>query len=344
MAALVVVIGTASAFGSVRNLILGTSGPTNGTLGWSPDGKRIAFVSEGGGRSDLYVMNADGSAKRRLARNAGSSVWSPDGRKLAFDRQYDVPCGSHICVGSDIYVLNAGGGGMRKLPHTAGADGPVWHGPVWLPDGRLAIVKGKGKDCWRCWPKNALWVMNADGSGRRLVASGSLHGRFDWSPDGRSIVFERTPRRPPRTRIYVMAADGSDRRWLADGTRPLWSPRGEVIAFLANKTHALWRINADGSGRRKLTGTAGISALNGTQGYAWSPDGQKIVFTTGEWGIDTELWVMNADGTGQRNLTRHAGADDFAGWSPDGRKIAFVRSGELYVMNADGSGQRNLSR
>ena len=41
---------------------------------------------------------------------------------------------------------------------------------------------------------------------------------------------------------------------------------------------------------------------------------------------------MNADGSGQRNLTRHRGADDFAAWSPDGRQIAFVRSGEIYVM------------
>jgi TolB protein len=164
-------------------------------------------------------------------------------------------------------------------------------------------------------------------------------GRFDWSPDGRSIAFEEADG-PHYPRIYVMAADGSSRRLLAAGTRPLWSPRGGVIAYVAYRTDELWRINADGSGRQKLT--AEVSAVNGAQGYAWSPDGRKIVFTTSRDNIDTEIYVMNADGSGQRNVTRHPGPDDFAAWSPDGKKIAFVRGSEIYVMNTDGSGQRRL--
>jgi Tol biopolymer transport system component len=337
-----VVVGTATAF-AVRSLILSISSAIEGSPVWSPDGKRIAYIVSSDGRDDLYVMNADGSAQRQLIGNADSAAWSPDGRKLAFVRHFGVPYRSKIYGGSDVYVADAGGGGLRKLPHTA------WSSFVWLPDGRLAIAKAMG--CPPCSGNNELWVMNADGSGRRLVASGFPLGRFDWSPDGQSIVFERFDQRDRRDHIYVMAADGSGRRWLADGTRPLWSPRGEVITFLADRTDALWRINADGSGRRKLTGTAGVYAVNGSQGYSWSPDGRKIVFTASRFPVDmrdTEVYVMNADGSGQRNLTRHHGADDLAAWSPDGRKIAFTsdRSGtwEIHVMNADGSGQRNLSR
>ena len=346
VAALIVIAGTASAFSTVRHLILGTSSAMSASPVWSPDGRRIAYVVSRSGRDDLYVMNADGSAQRRLRRNAGSHAWSPDGRKLVFVGYHGDP--RRGIRGSDIYVANADGGGLRKLRHTA-----AWSfDPVWLPDGRrLAIIKGTG--CPPCSPNIVeLWVMNADGSGRRLVASVPRELlRFSWSPDGRSIALNRFDRGERRNRIEVMNADGSGRRWLADGTRPLWSPRGEVITFVADRSNELWRINADGSGKRKLTGTAGAYAVNGAQGYAWSPDGTKIVFTTGRSvssiGGDTEIFVMNADGSGQRNLTRHTGADDSAAWSPDARKITFMsnRDGtfEIYVMNADGSGQRRLT-
>ena len=52
---------------------------------------------------------------------------------------------------------------------------------------------------------------------------------------------------------------------------------------------------------------------------------------------------MNADGGGRRRLTSSTG-EDYPGWSPDGRKIAFVRDGGVYVVNADGSQERRLTR
>ena len=63
-------------------------------------------------------------------------------------------------------------------------------------------------------------------------------------------------------------------------------------------------------------------------GPVWSPDGQKIAFTSrrdasGLWG--GSIYVMNADGSAQRRLTRGAGF--VVGWSRDGRKVAFVRAG-----------------
>jgi Tol biopolymer transport system component len=55
---------------------------TGTTIGWSPDGRRIAFDDQ----DAIYVVNADGSELRRLAQNAGFEDWSPDGRKLIFVR------------------------------------------------------------------------------------------------------------------------------------------------------------------------------------------------------------------------------------------------------------------
>ena len=90
-------------------------------------------------------------------------------------------------------------------------------------------------------------------------------------------------------------------------------------------------MNADGSGTKKLADGGGP---------AWSPDGTKIAYSTGQ------IHVMNTDGSNQTNLTNNP-ADQFPAWSPDSTKIAFcsIRDGdwEIYVINVDGSNQTNLT-
>jgi TolB protein len=96
---------------------------------WSPDGQRIAFERRVGrqkyspcsgcGRAstfEVWVMNADGTEARMLARDGAQPSWSPDGAKLAFERQ------------SDIYVMTADGSGQRNLTRGSGRreSSPVW--------------------------------------------------------------------------------------------------------------------------------------------------------------------------------------------------------------------------
>ena len=76
---------------------------------WSPDGRKLAFVSDREGNSDVYVMNADGSGQRSLTRNPAydaDPAWSHDGR-IAFVSNRDGNYG--------VYVMNADGGGPRRL-------------------------------------------------------------------------------------------------------------------------------------------------------------------------------------------------------------------------------------
>ena len=117
---------------------------------------------------DISVANADGSGLRRLTRGPGvdcDPVWSPDGRKIAFQRLLVRGEGEKI-VGFDfdVYVINADGSGERNLTGDALSERPIWS-----PDGRK-IAFWSGPD-----GAGGVYVMNADGSERRLLAeAGSL--------------------------------------------------------------------------------------------------------------------------------------------------------------------------
>jgi TolB protein len=96
-----------------------------GSPAWSPDGARIAFVSEEGhqGKMDLYVMNADGSAPTRLTEayeNVYGPTWSPDGAQIAFGVWSKG-------TKSDIYIVDADGSNARRLTeHPANDSAPAW--------------------------------------------------------------------------------------------------------------------------------------------------------------------------------------------------------------------------
>jgi dipeptidyl aminopeptidase/acylaminoacyl peptidase len=117
----------------------------------------------------------------------------------------------------------------------------------------------------------------------------------------------------------------------------------------------IYTVNSDGTGETRLTGSARTDDVP-----AWSPDGSKIAFARHSEGFDPvhspdvwEIFTMNADGSGQTNLTNTPGeeiSEYGPAWSPDGRKIAFSRTGYswlgpggIYVMNSDGGEQTFLT-
>lgn len=167
---------------------------------WSPDGRRILFtrLSLLDNRPDLYVINADGSRKRKLVANAAGGTWSPDGRSLAFTL-------GEAGVSSVLYLARADGRARRQVSR---GFANVW-GPSWSPDGRrlaFAGVRQKGA-------QSDIYTMNLDGSGvEQLTSERAVNFRPTWSPDGRWILFSAVRNR--NQDLYVMRADGSEERRL----------------------------------------------------------------------------------------------------------------------------------
>jgi TolB protein len=180
------------------------------------------------------------------------------------------------------------------------------------------------------------------------------------SPNGTRVAFFRLrPERPaPDFGLYVADATGQNERRLADAVQlhyhnpPVWSPRGDRIAFESASSRGegapadIFVVNADGSGLLNLT-KAAVSA----SGPTWSADGTRLAFTVSEAdGRTANIYTVNADGSSLQRVTSNAaGQGSWSGsWSPDGALIAFISSrdgnGEVYVIKPDGSGQTNLTR
>jgi TolB protein len=148
---------------------------------WSPDGRKIAFVryspcrgSVCPGDADIHVMNADGSDKRRLTRDAQLDylpAWSPDGQQIVFERRRRTnPKTAPHLYRREVFVMNADGSAQRRLAYGAG--------PRLSPDGeQIAFVSRRDGD------QEDVYVTNADGGGQRnMTRSPAANEGFAWAP------------------------------------------------------------------------------------------------------------------------------------------------------------------
>jgi TolB protein len=254
---------------------------------------RIALTTDREGDSDIYTMNANGTAVRKLTRTRGvdgAGPYSPDGRKLLYYRNQ-----------GGVWVMNADGTGKRDLTPNQGFNAPGG----WSPDSRR-IVFTTNRD-----GNNEVYVMNANGSGQRNLVPSPSSQEFGgpWSPDGKTVLF--TSDRDGNWEIYAADADGKNPRNLSRspgidgrGSGFAWLPDSRRIVFASTRdtrdddNPELYVMNADGSGARRITHLPGIEFL-----LSVSADGRKIAF--GRYPAEPRwaFWVMNVDGSGIRKVT-----------------------------------------
>jgi TolB protein len=234
----------------------------------SPDGRRIVFASVRdtppaghSQRSEIYVMDVDGSNTRQLTDGEGGAEqprWSPDGTRVAFVR-YDPATFRYR-----ILVMNADGSNVHALITDSTASDV---GPEWSPDGTKILFLSLRP------PRaiSTMYVMNAAGTNAQMLGGdGACTGpvyEARWSPDGERIAYSCGM--PQDLAIYTIEANGTGVTRISrpdpqsgrnNDFFPVWSPDGRRIAFTSDgpdiETHAtydLYVMRLDGTRSRVTT-------------------------------------------------------------------------------------------
>jgi tol-pal system beta propeller repeat protein TolB len=180
---------------------------------WSPDGTRLAYIENQGGRFEIFVVGIDGEKGRCLTPGEGKHArpqWSPDGVHILFDSDRDGDW--------DVYLMKADGTGVVQLTNAPAED--VF--ASWSPDAEHILFTSDRDGV------SQLYVMTHDGKDVHPISrSGARAWNASWSPDGRHIAFVSD--RNGFNSIWVMTVDGEHERQLStsefrDG-RPTWVSR-----------------------------------------------------------------------------------------------------------------------
>ena len=217
---------------------------------WSPDGKKIAFISErNSGKGvdnperdlEIFTIKKNGAGLEQVTVNEEfdfDPVFSADGREIAYEKFLNG--GSS----TDIYTVGATGGSEKMV---AGDPFAFEFSPAWSPDGAwLAYVSSAGSD-------SDILARALDGSGQTLPLTDNDvdDGDPNWSPDSSTLTFNsrlETPSNEDGNReIFTLAFDGSRASTPKQITRtdgqglssenPAYSPDGENIVFQSNRSN-----------------------------------------------------------------------------------------------------------
>lgn len=266
---------------------------------WSPDGKRIAFLSDRDGTNQLHVMWLDTreiAQLTHLEQAPGAIKWSPDGKQIAFT--------SFVPDNDPILPI--------KLPERP--RGAEWAKPAvivdrlsWASDGRGPVPKGH----------THVFVIDATlGGTPRQITSGKYNhggpqGGYDWSADGKTIYVSGA-RKPEAeylrndSEIYAVDLATLEVKPLTDRQgpdgNPVVSPDGKYVAFAGyddkmytNHVSSLYIMDKSGGGKRVLAG----NLMSSPQNVVWASDNSGVYFNVQEKG-SSQVYFAPAGGAARQ--------------------------------------------
>ena len=285
-----------------------TNNPNNDlSPSWSPDGKRIAFVSNRDGHVhaihnwsmyEIYVMDADGGNLQNLTnspQNDLSPSWSPDGKRIAF-ASWDGKFIDFVAA-YEIYVMDADGDNLQNLTNSPNDD----RYPSWSPNGERIVFSSErpGHFIGERGITSEIYVMDTDGGNQQRLTENRKNDSFpSWSPNGKRIAFSSDRKGDlQNSEIYVMDTDGGNQQRLTENRRfdedPSWSPDGERIAFWSNREADLhnaeiYVMDAHGGNPQNITNSPrpDVSPAWLNSPFPVSPAGKKFTM----WG-----WLKQID-------------------------------------------------
>lgn len=303
---------------------------------WSPDGRRIAFLSDrAGGAPQPFVIAREGGEARQLPelpQGAESIAWLPDGRSLLATGPVPVDPDAHREVDGD-------------PPPARGPDDPevVWRLPYKLDGLGYTLAE-----------RVHLFRIDTEGGTLEQLTRGDFEVRgFDVSHDGRRIAYARTREDAQHcTDIWVMNLDGSDARRLtheqATASGPSWSPDGRWIVFQGaldegDAQAGLWRIEME-TGQVQGLGAESIEVVPAAP--CWAEDGRRLACIRAHHGLQQVVLIDMPSGrctvavSGERHVESLVATPDhfiYTATSPASPQ-------EIRVSRWNGDDERVLSR
>ncbi len=338
-----------------------TNSPAGESRGrFSPDGKRILFISARDGGSQIWLQDFDGAngalsgeAKRltNISTEADGASWSPDGKNIVFISEVYPECEQNPAEADDCNKTRDAEVTSRK------AKGVVFN--------RLFI---RHWSSYSHFKRSHLFVVAADGtsaaSAPRDITPGdhdvppfNLGGQdfFAISPDGKEVAYtsDIAEFEPTSTNndIFLVPIEGGVPKKISSSpgsdSTPLYSPDGKYIAWRMQK------INGFESDRFRLVvyDRASGKITNLTEAFdrwvetiAWSPDSKDIYFTSEDKG-DMPIYRVLASGGEVKEVER--AHNDELQFTPDGKTMVFTRvsiqhPNEVYAMQM-GAGRHGVA-